>query len=461
MKQHNIYIEVVSPVAVTTGEVLSPIADYVVNGSKINLIDKDEFENILSSDEKLMEKYLDSVLDTAQKAKHDTLKKVLGDKLPKCYHDISIENLIGQNNPVNLKTIVKNQAYQPYLPGSSIKGAIKFALLVHWLGTKDTGKEMLITLIEEIDDQSDEKKISEQYEKIEKSLFGDVNSNAKPDASLIRVSDSKPYESKAIGVISLKRKHLKDAKNSFDNFQQTECILPTFQSSLKIDVTPEFTHPDLGTLNKEDWLKTLFKQINYTSLMILKGEKNIIETNKSEFDKEKNDSNTNASQDIIHFYETLISDIAQRKNNIAYLPLGFGKTFFHISLGLLIKKSDPKKFENLVRKFSLGEKRQKFFPITRNITIIEGKAYPLGWIKLKKELNTGYTEEDIKSGEPIEAIFLKLSKPTSIVMIKIDNEEKEFPVSGTKNYSKQYPKKLQPGKKCTVYWRDNHLNFNK
>ena len=76
--------------------------------------------------------------------------------------------------------------------------------------------------------------------------------------------------------------------------------------------------------------------------------------------------------------------------NEAYLCLGFGKSFFYNSIGMLVYDWDETEealydenlslFQKYCKLFAIGRDGQKLFPATRSVTTPRGMA--MGWVKL-------------------------------------------------------------------------------
>jgi CRISPR/Cas system CSM-associated protein Csm5 (group 7 of RAMP superfamily) len=68
----------------------------------------------------------------------------------------------------------------------------------------------------------------------------------------------------------------------------------------------------------------------------------------------------------------------QRNSHVAYLCIGFGKTFYHQSIGLAL--GDTKLVTKYVRLIGLQKSKEaQLYPITRNFTT---DSLPLGWVKI-------------------------------------------------------------------------------
>lgn len=375
-----ISLEIISPVAVTNGEELSPIADFDINNGYLYHIDKATMEEWFKRDPKLMEKYLQEVWSVAadnQQNQAHFFESMFGDQRHQLYKSkTGIKSFLGKENPHNVKTIYKTPEGKPYIPGSTLKGAINHGLFFHWLDTTEAGRKACQSLLESIHHKG-EKGILKVFGQIEKQFFGFLNQAYKLASSLLRIQDSKTFQTDSLGVIAIDRKNIKNQANNIDKVLQTEAIIP-FQPKAPVQSTtgiefyqdPNF-NGSMQLSAEKGWLQDIFNRLNHTSLTIVQHEKDIAH-------KEQN------LQKLKGVYEQLEADIKEaQKQQSCYLPIGFDKSYLNNSVGLVIKEKDPEAYQKLYSKLKLGKKGQKIFPVTRTLTELEGNAYPMGWIKIK------------------------------------------------------------------------------
>jgi CRISPR-associated protein Csm5 len=109
-------LEVVSPVHVGTGKELASGLDYIVEGKHTLLLDADKISSRFVNDPS----YLDALM-TKQ------ARKYLADRHLN-YDEITLLRLPGATKALTLREQIADVFGNPYLPGSSIKGAIRTAL---------------------------------------------------------------------------------------------------------------------------------------------------------------------------------------------------------------------------------------------------------------------------------------------------------------------------------------------
>ena len=164
--QFEVKITTQSPVHIGTGETLSSTGEYFAEGiSHIHILDNDKLMRYLQDEDKLNE-YIDKITEQGEKFKYvDTLRDLL-----KCTKDTEVYNFlksgitrengekisfsqrelglkVGENFGVNDNNILRLHVRTrggAYLPGSSLKGAVRTAIVMQQLvnANKKYQKEM-------------------------------------------------------------------------------------------------------------------------------------------------------------------------------------------------------------------------------------------------------------------------------------------------------------------------------
>lgn len=481
----HLQLTTLSPLAINSGEELSPLSDYYVSDGKVYYVDEKKFQQLLYDDEELMSRYEKAVDATKISSADEFLNKLIpiAETRKSISHVSSLPFKGG--NTIQMKAIIKSND-NPYIPGSAIKGAIKNAMLYYWLtklSSKTVGnfisdnkrcfddflqcKDRLselraITYKKRSEDEQKEfkdlEKKEENVQKIINIFLDDIQKKALDigehlyqPASNLKISDSESVSfTENVEVAGLQRRSLKSDVNDWVlNTQEYVKVGVEFDTILQIGNTEQdwenfIKSKGLGQILQESKqnLKPVFTILNHFS----EGVKDI----QSDFKL------VNPTKDI------------KLKVNEALLCLGSGKGIYKNTVLLAIRKY----YEFEAKDFKAG-----FAPLIANIksefddfpnSVSHINNQPLGWIKITDldedayiEKNyKSYIEEEIRSGKPVEAIFKSIGKPTSKVIININGAEKEYEVQGTKNFLKIDGNKLIPDSKCVVYWRNNQLNFN-
>ena len=423
---HNFKIQVqtLSPLSIGDEGILSPLGDFVVSGDQLHYIDQKVLETELAAQPALIDKYVNGVglsMNPSKTRANFNFYNFLSKDLRLNTNEfakktVGIYGLDKHTRKIQLVPIVRNGG-QPYIPGSSLKGAIKTAVLYNWL-RYEKGKEVLEKIIENIkriyprlereiearDEllaeknrlrrnfdrrknrmindyrrkiREESKSVTQNLERLIEQLFGNIRDKNRKnclDFSLLRISDSQCFEGNCEEVHYTKRLNIK--KGSVDIPQCRETIKAGQSTTFDINIVPEFTHPDLKFFNSGN-VKDLFDVLVEFSLDNLDYDSLMLEENGGKL----YDENRRAYNALMDFYNDTMDEIENNKD-CTYLRLGAGKTYLHNSIGLAIFKSDEEAYDMLVKIYEMGKPQQKLFPTTRTVTM---KGFrQLGWVKLSK-----------------------------------------------------------------------------
>lgn len=354
--KHHIKITTITPVCIGNGQKLSPIADYIYDNKQIHYLNKKKIENCLANDEKLMDKYIQGIVYGMDNNKTKfNLKKFLKEDLglsEKDYILKSVDANIGSAKELN--AIIKNANNNlPYIPGSSLKGAIKTAFLYDWL--KKENNHWCKDFLNNQDNKDLKDKLDNKLKSYELS---------------VRDSDALPIEK----VIENKRLNLKTGNKdipttweSIDKNQSCEIVIMNIQQNIGENQYQKFSW--------EETCKIINRYTLHQNLMELDLLENIGEENLP----------SNIYDDIFDFCDNLNNEI-ENATDTAYLRLGNGKGYYFNSIGLALydadNSNDKRNFFNFLK--AKGYKKVQFpdeFPITRAIEF--SKNVPLGWVKLE------------------------------------------------------------------------------
>lgn len=344
--KHRIKITTLSPVCIGSGQKLSPIADYIYDNKQIHYLNKAKIEEVLAQDSNLMDKYIQGIVYGIDNNKTNfPLKKFLENNLklsPNEYILHSVDTNI--NSAKELNAIIKNASDNcPYIPGSSLKGAIKTAFLYDWLKKEENPWKSII------------KNVGEYKTELEKQF----------DKYNLSIHDSNAFSS-TNKVIETKRFNLYNGKEKISTLW--ECIAENQTSETEI------WNIDMN------WVE-FCKIINTYSYHQSLRELDILE---------KFEENHSISYEIFEplhdFCENLIDNEIDKATNTAYLRIGNGKGYYFNSIGEALYNADDSNNKGKFLKFLNEQGYKKIsnadeFPHTSTIEFSENK--PLGWIKLE------------------------------------------------------------------------------
>lgn len=410
----------VTPVSIGDGGNLSPLTDYILDNGSLYVIDEKKFREAFGKNNiYLLEDFMQGVEQYVNKDKTEFLKNFIEKALGIPYKQIARSESGYQTytlgNATAISTILKN-GKQPFISGSTLKGAIKTALLYDWL--LEGGKNELKNIIYQIDNfytnnvydinerdkltqAKNEKNITseQKYElrdiriklnqkasnlikTIDKTIDDFLHKEYKDsprDFHLFQVSDSELFDEKDLELHEIARFHLK--KGEFDIPVFKETIAKNRVTKINLRISPGITHAQLNFLETASW-EDIASKLNRFSLANVKQEIKLLNTKKEKLFRE-NQAATKGYEQFLTNNNTqngLLEIIPSSLSKVAYIALGSGKSYFYNSLGLAIYEHNEIAFKRLVKILDLGKPNQEFFPITRALNL---DYTPLGWVKLE------------------------------------------------------------------------------
>lgn len=431
---YHLEVELITPVSIGDGSVLSPLSDYYIKQGKksyAKLLNKSLFE-------KALEKYPASINDYIQKVnianqnkeedKSNFLPNFIKESLKnENVDDFFIDNeieVIGKGNPIQLNTCIKERG-TPYIPGSSIKGAIKSALFYRWLQEVPQQEELEKICHKLLRKQP----VNKEFDELINVFFENDENEKRKSFSLLRVSDAYFNSDKIIWI------HCKRFRTQKDSGKKT---FPLFKEAIKKGETAPFElfiedTPLVGTCKKtiqpiiDKGINHIREAVNQFSLANL--------------DYEINTATNKNLNSFIDFSRDLVSRIKNESNRTMFLPIGSGKSNFYQSIGLAIwEKSESlgkqDAFYNFLNTFIVKKKNvstPKPFPLTRNL--IEATKIPLGWVCIYPktsgtETEKSYSIQELKNGQVVQATIIEIKQPHS--KVQIQGIEGKFNMTGTK-----------------------------
>lgn len=382
-------LTVLTPVAIGDGGTLSPLTDYIYepaeNPPEIILIDAAKLEKALTSPG-LLDAFVRGVRPTANKDKSDFLRRFIEDSLDGdvlAFKKGPILRAFGLETPTEIGTIVKD-VRQPYIPGSTIKGALKTALLYNWMLQGATGNTPELKFKEVLKTARNRKFVTDKYEALEQQLFGDVKAaqqqNLPLDFSRLKVQDAFGISEKKLAVYNTRRLRTRLSERSAGNIDAvTEAIDSGAHASFDLLIArnslERFATEALQFLNTETAFSGLCSAINRFSL-------DFLEWDERQINNIRDDKLRGTFAGYMQFLYDLKTKIAQAGDHTAYLRLGSGKTYFNNSIGMTIENNGLL-FETMRKLLKMGTEGQKIFPVTRRVTLPE--HLPMGWVKLEMQ----------------------------------------------------------------------------
>lgn len=414
--KYNLKLKTLSPVFISDDKVsnLSPYTDFVFQDGELIIIDENKFTKELEKDLQSINEYVDGVKQMENTRSKFNLLDFINNRL-----NIDLEKLEKErftiNGNIGKEQIAKSISSlgRQFIPGSSLKGAIRTAIIYDWLLNTQKGKEFFNGLIKKINELYDElnklngkkengerldDKDFRRFRKLEKNVLSILNRGDKEinenengfneenifglpkslngyESRFIQISDSELIEPGNKEILQLKR--IKLATETDVVKLWSEVIKSGTETSLSINIIRKFQKEELKKFNSGK-ITELFDAINKFS-------KSCIE---NEIEQLKNIKRNNALvyQTAINWYNDLKKLITESENSFAVLRIGSGKTYFDNSIGLAIKNNDNETFTKFRKLLRLGFDRNgnfaNYFPSTRTIFVDtnSGEDMPIGWI---------------------------------------------------------------------------------
>ncbi|MCO7724395.1 type III-A CRISPR-associated RAMP protein Csm5 [Myroides odoratimimus] len=444
--RYNLNLEVISPVAINDGGTLSPLSDYFVSAGELHYVDEEAFQKLLAEDESIANRYEQLLVKTPKDGADDFLHKVIQSeaKLSRISNGNKVPFYGGKT--LGFKTIIKSNG-KAYIPGSSLKGAIKNAYLFYWL--EKEGQEELKQFVKKFIALKNKKEKEDEIkcfvDDVQKKAFGIKEGYLYQPSSNISLSDSTVLEFVDIAVANVTKQSLKEKVEDWD--------LHT-QEYIREGATVSF----VLSINKtdEDWSK--FDSFNPFVILM---------------QESKND--LTALFEVLNYYHNSLQQfrdngfdvektVVDVSSDEAILYLGSNKGIYKTTVLLAVRhycESNGLNFINEFGYFLQRTKKDHYRDFPNTISHINRQR--MGMVKISNQQVGGkiYDEATLKSGNAIEGIIKKIDKPNSEVLVNVEGKEQVFAVGGAKAFLKERPNALQVGKKCVFYWRDNNYYFSK
>ncbi len=399
MNVYTLTLTPLSPLSIGAGDEhqRSPLMEYVYEGGKVHYIDTERLNAHLLGDPSVMDAFVESVRRRTGQTKRENgryLVQFLRDRLGVELRDVVAFSVpaIGRISGL-VRAIVKNGRH-PYIPGSSIKGAIRTAVLVSILLDNPTHPawKMFKDALRHRRTRDLARNLEAQVFQIPRSQRGNPQIEKDPFRH-VSISDTELLPASMLQVGTVGRYKLAMSDGAF--VKKPQHLLNIHWEMLPRDVQTTLTL-GLGRDERLDFLtegriEPLFKRINDVSYALVSRELDVLD--------ELEDKT--ALENVYTFYERLRDTINRASNREAYLRLGHAKTYFDQTVGIVADEEDHMARERghssdilltLIRVLQLTRRANELentlaFPRTRSF-LCDAKysaLAPMGWVHLKWE----------------------------------------------------------------------------
>ena len=382
--QYRIKLTTLTPVCIGDGNKINSITDCIYDRNRVYYLNKQKIAERLAGNEELMDRYMSGIGGNMNNNRTEfDLKYFLEKVLRLSQYDYTLYSIerksktntsrspyISGGKPqkqrkIEINTIIKNPDRNPYIPGTTLKGAIKTAFLYDWL--LDKNNEWCKKYLQNMNNEEIEKALKEELE-------------AEFDSYQLGIHDSSMFDfEKKCKIIENKRLSIKTLKTEI--LQSWECILE--------DKTCETQIWDVRKDNKTYSWEDICRVVNRYTIKQNDREKQLLEEASENSNIKYEDEDM--KYHLIEFYEDMKAEI---KNNpdCLFMRIGSGKGYFYNSVALALYDADDSRdkrnFKQLLEKSDYDKKGKKKsnlnpdeFPITRFIELSDNQ--PLGWVKLE------------------------------------------------------------------------------
>ncbi|MEJ5258517.1 MAG: type III-A CRISPR-associated RAMP protein Csm5 [Fervidobacterium sp.] len=360
-------IEPMSPIFIGSGEKVTKF-EMLIRGDRTYILDFDKLMN----DDKFVEEFVnrvDRILNPSEKDKalEDIFRKlnINIDTVKKHDFKTIIDKKTGKPRTLQIHTFISS-AGRKYIPGSSLKGAIRTALIKQYLSDKFA------------------KHLESRYRNVENEIFGDAKKSV---FKFLQISDSTYINSKFIAFKMYRILNILKQKGSIPQF--LEIWLPKKVTNIPeenyVECTLEFKtswyrkNQSAGTIRAEGKIthisSTLEDKQKFIAIM-KEIAKNSIEREKTRISQM---IDKNAQQQLMRFYDELSKE--NQKDNVFVLRVGGHSGFY--SKTAFTKPLTQAQIETL-RKINRHWKfNPAMFPVTvRVVDVNASTIMPLGWLKV-------------------------------------------------------------------------------
>jgi len=349
----NLNLEIISPVNIGNGEILSPLCDYISERKTFFLIDHRKLEAYLKhldEPEKIVDRYVHILNGKTHYNLSDFFKE---NGLDPVDFSLAVINDVNRINGEIKRTIKTGRG--PYIPGSTLKGAIRTAIICHHMNQEGY----------------DFNKIMKEKRYIGQDYFGAYGNDV---FKFLHCSDSLPFNESDVDVVNTYLYYLNTRKTNTP--VSVESIKKKAETEVKIQ----------SKAKRGDQLSSKFNYFleggEEEILMTTNGFYSDLLENEKRILQEKNPVLLTYLNGLFEELQKLATHFNDNGNG-AILKVGSGKTFYDNTIAAVLSEDD---FSQLKHKYHLGN--TTFFPKTRTV-VYRGNhpASVMGWIKLEKVKN--------------------------------------------------------------------------
>jgi|GEM_PF-3030901 len=284
-----------------------------------------------------------------------------------------------QINKAQIKTFVKTLG-KPFIPGSSIKGAVRTALAYNILKKAGGGKaeKILNASVKAGRDREGRiKSFPSERDAVEKYLLRDGDGIDKDVMALMGFTDSEPLDHRNLVVV--KGKRINGPPTSY-----YECLPHGLKTTFVVFFN-EFGNEKEGTLRRPNanliptTPQELFGILNGFARDLIAFERR---QNANMRERDFSGKHNQDLERIINFYNALEAKMDQHPD-AGFMVLGWGTGWHGKTVGLLLK--DYPGFKDAMYAYRMGGRRKEpsAFPVSREVILGSNIEPVFGWVMLR------------------------------------------------------------------------------
>ena len=369
-------LSTLSPVFIGGGEqaTLSPYTDFIQQGDQLIIVDQQKLQAELAKNPSSIDEFVQGIRGGFDNNRSvfslsAFITKSLGlqlSQIERCRLPVG-----GEIRKNQIRRFIASSG-KAFIPGSSLKGAIRTAVLLDWLLKTPSGKQQLV-FIRKLVEQKEWKELKRCNPA--KECFGNISRDV---FKYLRISDSATFDHASLSVSEIKRVSIQQQNGNAYNRKAdiplwSEALKPEVQTTAALSLLQPAESTGFPFLDQQS-ISNLLHIINGQSRESCERERNELENAPKEFASFK------------RFYDKLfetIESIDRPGSQEAIVRLGSGKTWFDNSIGFAIDQEDfgtEELFATYLKLIKIGHLP---FPSTRSVVFENGAPNtPLGWVKI-------------------------------------------------------------------------------
>ena len=397
-------IEVLTPLVIGSGDApLSPYSDYFIQNGQCHYIDEKRLTELLAKDPALMDTFIERVKTTNEDnlpvldLKDFIRHQMQIDPSTLVYKSVPAKGL-DEHDRLPVRQIEKT-AGRLYIPGSSMKGAVKTAILYDWMANQPATivgnwADQIGTCFSTISDLLAAWCKEKELESPDRDVLKKLEERMKPEIDKLKRWFKVKIEEKTFGTeyfrifnmlrfadspATMQDEDTQVIKTSrFNLFREsaaipiaTEAIRPGYTTTMQVSLDKQFAHTNMPELRKG--MHAIWGMLLQFTNDNIATESTLIN------DTVLHDFQPNLYNRLFDTYDTKYME--DKNSNSLLMRLGSGKNVIWNTVFAVLQEKYPEQFHQFRSLFRIGHRFNNEFPASMVVT--DPGLEQLGWIKLK------------------------------------------------------------------------------